>query len=783
MKQVLFVVFCLSGFFCFSQVGPGVWQDHLSNDHCNSVTKFGSKIYSSYQNGLIRFDEKDKEIETLNKINGLNDVGIRLLRANSYNNKLLVIYNNCNIDVIDASENIKNYSDFKLKSLSGKKIVNEVTFHNQLAYLACGFGIVVFDTEKHEIKDTYFIGPNATNLEVYQVALNDSLIFAATPNGMYQSNYKTKALNNFNNWKLDTLTLPKGVYSGVVNVNGTILSAFSQAKRDNTIKNQDTLYTHNGSSGWQRYGSVEANGNVILRLYSFGGMFAYVNEYSILIKNISDDGLVEHINSFNGAVNYGTINDVYIGKDFSQNISYWQADQLNGLFQTYGKHPYFPQNKIKRSGTKSNSTSNIDVFEGTVAVSPSFISITGGFNGVRDGINIYKNNEWSYLPTLDSDGIPLLDVTSVLIDRKDPTKLWVCSWFYGVLEFKNNKLISIKNSTVTPNFPSIYPPENRGEPRCSGLSMDKDGNVWFTHSDQPNFLGVIKKGGVYQNYNFGAARFSRITFVDKNNYVWILHEREGGITVLNHNNFGTPETKYLTKDIGNGNLESNSVFSIAQDKDGKIWVGTAAGIKVFYNPTNIFTKNADIDAQPIKIVQDGNVELLLGKEIVTSIVIDGANNKWVGTAQSGVYCFNPDGQKQIHHFTAENSPLYSNSIIDINYDEVSGDIFIGTEIGIQSYRSTIVEGSEDLSQVIAYPNPVRPNYQGTVLVKGLIDNSVVKITDIYGNMVWETKSTGGQIEWPITTLAGKRVVSGVYTVYCSTTDGELSTMTKILVVN
>src|SRR6185436_19591856 len=106
------------------------------------------------------------------------------------------------------------------------------------------------------------------------------------------------------------------------------------------------------------------------------------------------------------------------------------------------------------------------------------------------------------------------------------------------------------------------------------------------------------------------------------------HDREGGLTVFNHNNFSRPrlDTNYrvLTKEIGKGNLQSNSVYSIAEDKDGKIWVGTAAGIKVFYNPTNIFSKGSDYDAQPIKIVQDGNVELLLGKDIVTSIVIDGA---------------------------------------------------------------------------------------------------------------------------------------------------------------
>lgn len=786
MKKVLLFIFQISVFLSFSQVGPGVWRDHLSMSHCNSVTKAGPKIYASYKNGLVRFYEDEMNLETLNKINGLSDVGINLLRTNPNNGKILVIYDNCNIDVIDANEKIKNYPDFKLKSLSGKKVVNEVSFYKQYAYLACGFGIVVFDTEKHEIKDTYIIGPSASNLEVFQVALNDSLIFAATTLGMYSCNFKTKILNNFNNWKRDTISLPKGVYSGVVNVAGQVLCCYSPGKLDPTKHDLDTFYVFTGNN-WIKYPPMANSGSTAYKLYSFGNLFAYIDPIGVICRDINTGSLENYMSTFNGELNYGTTNDVLIAKDFSGNRSYWRADEKNGLSQTYGTYPYFKQNKINRNGTRSNTTSNIDVYNGVVAVSPSYINVAGTANAITDGINIYKNNEWNYLPTYDLNSNPLYDVTTVLIDRKDQTKMWVGSWLHGIMLYKNNKLVTVWNPTLTTGFSSVYPDDKPGEPRCTGLSQDKDGNTWFAHSDQPNYLGVIKANGQYQKFYFGNGLFSRKTFVDKNNYVWIVHDREGGLTVFNHNGFNAPnyEVNYrvLTKEVGKGNLESNSVYSIAEDKDGKIWIGTAAGIKVIYNPTNIFAKSADYDAQPIKIVQDGNVELLLGKEIVTAIAVDGANNKWVGTAQGGVYCFNPDGQKQLYHFTAETSPLYSNNIIDLNYDEKSGDVFIGTEIGIQSFRSTIIEGSEEFEEVIAYPNPVRPNYQGSVLVKGLIDDSVIKITDINGNMVWETKATGGQIEWPVAALSGKRVTSGVYVVYCSTSDGEQKALTKILVVN
>ena len=182
-------------------------------------------------------------------------------------------------------------------------------------------------------------------------------------------------------------------------------------------------------------------------------------------------------------------------------------------------------------------------------------------------------------------------------------------------------------------------------------------------------------------------------------------------------------------------------------------------------------------------MQDGNVELLLGKEVVTSIVVDGADNKWIGTQTGGVYCFSPDGLKELYHFTVDNSPLYSNAVLDIDYDEVTGDLFFGTELGLQSYRGKIVKGEDNYSNVYAYPNPVKPNYNGTVLIRGLIDNSVVKIVDESGNLAWEGKSTGGQIEWGIANFSGNRVASGVYIVYATSTDGEKRAVSKILVTN
>ncbi len=774
MARALLFLFSSVFFSIYSQVGPRIWQDHVSLNKCNSVAKLGSKIYAANTVGLVRFEQAELSPQSVTKINGLHDVGVKLVRANPYNNKLLVIFENCNIDVIDINDNISNYPDFKLKIFTGKKTINEVTFDKQYAYLACGFGIVLFDTEKQEVKDTYVIGPGGSDLEVYQVALNDSLIFAATPVGIYKSNFKTKNLANFNNWQKVT-NLPTGPYCGLVQVDGKIVTAYAPSKTNQTIQLKDTLYILKNNL-WSRYQDPSASNTINRFCMTEGTKFSFIDQFGFKLVDVNSSATLNYITSYNGNADCRIV-DTYFGKDHVGNVAYWCADLNYGLYQTYAYYPAEPQKSVKRDGVNQPFVSSIDIFNGKIAVSPSHPDAGGGRIYTTEGINVYSKGQWNYIKQNDLQNNRILDINYVYFDRKDTTKYWATSWGTGLLEYKNNKLIGVYNSTNTP-----MKEVSGTDLRPTGIDMDADGNLWFATSDVSRYINVRKKSGVFLSYDLGTPRFTRKIMVDKNNYVWAAHEREGGLTVFKHSNFTNPIFKVLSKDVGSGNLQSNSVFCMTEDKDGKIWVGTAAGVVVFYNPTSIFN-SSNFDAQPIKIVQDGNVELLLGKEVVTAIVVDGANNKWIGTQTGGVYCFSSDGLTQLYHFTAENSPLYSNSIIDLNYYEKTGDVYFGTELGLQSFRSIIIEGEEKYNGIFAYPNPVKPNYQGSVLVKGLVDNSTVKITDESGNIVWEAKSHGGQIEWNISSFSGTRVSSGVYLVYATNSTAEDKAVTKILVIN
>ncbi len=788
MKSGITILLVWLTAICIGQnIPPRTWRDHTNINTANSVCRFNNKVYVSNSNGIVIIDgdyealtinQSKAKFSQLNKANGLNDVGVKLLRVNPNNNKLLVIYQNSAIDIINSSDEVRYFADIKNKIINGKKLINEVFFRGSMAYLACGFGIVVFDTDKFEVKDTYVLGLNGTNTEVYQVAMDDSLIFAATERGLLRCNYKLKNLNNFNNWvKIifpnNPLSAPVG---GVIKTGNKFLATYNPAKVNTSLPQIDTLYESIDNANWAKSNAVSYPSKLFKFSHHTNEFFTIFDQFGLLVRNTANYGLRDYITSFNGK-QINLSDSYFIINESSGQKEYWITDLINGFFYTTGQFPFFRQYKTTNNGLASSLSSQVDIFDGIIASAPSHPDKGGGSIYTRANISYYENDKWVDLPNRNLDSGEIIDLNAVYIDRKDKSRIFGSSFSSGIYEYKNNVLVAVYNQSNTAMQSS----------RIMGMTMDKDGNLWTLNSGQQYYLNVLKKSGGYQTFQFNGPKFTRRLLIDKNNFIWMVHEDEGGITVYNPgSNFNPPQLnvnlKYLNQNAGTGNLGTEGIHCIAEDKDGKLWIGTSAGIRVVYNSSSVFS-SSKFDAEPIKIVQDGNVELLLEKDIVTAITIDGANNKWVGTADGGLYCFNPDGQKQLFHFTKDNSPLYSNNILDVNYDEKTGDVYIATENGLQSYRSTVLEGEEVLTNVIAYPNPVRPNYQGTVLVKGLIDNAIVKITDQSGNIVWETKSKGGQIEWNLTTFANARVKTGVYIIYSTSTDGQQRIATKLLVIN
>jgi hypothetical protein len=774
-KKSFFLIFIILSLCSFSQVKVGQWVDHLSYNYANSIAKVGDKVYVSNGSGLGIYNVGDNSIEKLTKIEGLSDIGVKLLRKNDYNNYLLVIYENTNIDVVKPDGKIINISDIKRKIIPGKKSINEVYFNGNLAYISCGFGIIVFDTEKLEIKDTYFLGNGSTNLEVYQVTKNDTAIFAATPLGIYYGN-KNINLSNYQNWKSLNMGLAPGPYNSIVNFNGKIITNYSEKFKSNTSF-KDTIYELT-ISGWLKY-SINPNymGSENKKLYDYSkyGKLLILDQYGVE-EYTANGARLNYLTNY--GFDYAQINDVF----YENNNNFWVADNKYGLVKSGGA-PWTPNEIIRINGPENNYVNDIDIKDGLLAVAPVYLGDVFNSQWRRDKPNVYQDGEWKSLRSIIPDSI--IDINAVAIDPQDKNHIAFACMSSGVVDVKSNLVQGVYQYGNSP----LVGIDGGSDLRVTGVSFDKNSNLWISVTLGKKCISVRKPNNTWVLLDFEQfvvqPTVSRIIF-DKNDQAWILLPRNVGLMVYKDvNGLSQPNssnTKFLSTAEGNGKLPVTDVRSVCEDKDGKIWVGTSKGISVFYNPENIFT-GASWDSQQILIEQDGHVQILLENDIITALAVDGANRKWIGTESSGVYCLSSDGQQEIYHFTQENSPLYSNLIKDIVTDETTGDVFIATDKGIVSYRTSIIKGFDDFTNVHAFPNPIRPGFSGPVYITGLIDEAEVKITDVSGNLVWSTKSQGGQIEWNLQTFSGTKATSGVYLIYCASANGDKSATSKLLIIN
>jgi streptogramin lyase len=321
---------------------------------------------------------------------------------------------------------------------------------------------------------------------------------------------------------------------------------------------------------------------------------------------------------------------------------------------------------------------------------------------------------------------------------------------------------------------------NTNEVKIGGITFDNSGNLWITNARSSKVLAVKTPKNKWYSYTINSLKNTETIgdiIVDENNFKWITLGKSSGIVVFDDNNTldnaFDDNSKWLT-------FPNNVTVSTAvEDKKGYIWFGTEEGIYVNFQPHKIFTSST---AGERIVVSDGTfAENLLENEKILAIAVDGADRKWITTEGAGVFLVSANGKEQLEHFTAENSPLLSNNVRTVAINQNTGEIFFGTDKGIISYKGTATETKKDFSEVLVFPNPVPEGYAGNIGIKGLVDNSNVKITDLQGALVFENEANGGQFVWNGLNFEGQRVVTGVYLVFVTNKDGEQTMATKILI--
>ncbi len=766
-------ILVLTSPFQGQDIGIGEWRTHLPYSKVIGVAVTGDVIFAATPYSMFTYDTRDNSVTRFDKVKGLSDVGITKIGFNKKLNMVLVAYENTNIDLIYSDGKIVNIPDIKDKDILGKKTINNIMFKDKYAYLSCGFGIVVLDMAREEIFDTYYIGPQGSTIEIFDMTFNDTSFFAATESGIYFADVNAENLADYNQWHKDlSLFQPNQPYNIIQSFAGKVYTNYFNGDEFDG----DTMYVFNGNN-WDYFDPTDMDRH--FQFLARGNEMYMVGRYFVKIYD-SQGNETTRIRNVAGQ----KISPLIIDKGSDKYL--WIGDEKKGLVKNW--------NTYDGEYIKPNGPGTVNVFDLDAGGKNVWVAAGGRQSNwaklyMKDGVFSFIDNTWythnrSNTPALDS----ISDLVVVKVDPKNPNVIYVGSWDHGLLKFVDNELKTIftdKNSTLQKWV------ANTKKILISGLDFDNQHNLWVANSSAPDILSVMKNDGQWRSFNLGGSLSATDVgklMVDKSNQKWLIKRSDGYIIVYSDNNTidnpNDDKVRVLSSSTGNGAIPGSKVYSMATDLDGEVWVGTDKGVCVFYSPENIFESGADFDAKQILVPRNdgsGLADILLETETVTAIIIDGANNKWIGTDRAGVFYLSSDGIQQLAHFTTSNSPLLSNNITGIAIND-DGEVFMGTAKGLISYRGTATPPPKPGSQVYAYPNPVRPEYHGVIAIKGVANKSSVKITDTSGNLVFETRSEGGQAIWDGKNFDGREVASGVYLVFVTNNDGSSKMVTKILII-
>jgi Two component regulator propeller len=749
----------------------GTWKVFMPYGSSLGACDAGDKVYDAGSKSIFSYEKSTGVIQTYDQSTGLNDIGIKTISYDPNTKFLAIAYINSNLDFIQNGTNVYNIPDIKNQSTTGSVAIYSISFLNGNAYVSSDLGISVVNLAQMQITSTYVIGSNGNQIPVYAASFDSVNIYAATAEGVKYAPRNAANLQDFNSWKVfgPAQNLPARQATYVQAYNNKVYAVVPSGN------GSDTLYQYNGSVWSAIYAAAAdtfsslgvTNGNLYFTTWDGpGGSVG-------MLGKIDASGSLS-VNQSQGHVKpYGW---------FESNGVSWEPDYWNGLF----KHTPNGQEKIIPDGPFSSNVFELNCKNNVLDVAPGGVNDSWSFDYNQDGFFVYKNNTWTNRNEFTD---PKLDTfTDILCTASVPSrsKTYFGSYYSGLIEEDDNSgdLNFYTQYSANGLMQSGSGDVNRTKVTC--LFADSSDNLWIGNGGAPSLLKVIRADGTWRKFTvpYNILLLKRIV-VDQQGQIWATSFQTNGVLVFNYgadmDNTSDDQYRLLQTGAGAGGLPSNNVFCIAVDHTGNVWVGTDQGIGTFYCPGSVF--NGGCDATRIRVTLNGYVGYLFGMQTVRALAVDAANRIWVGTTE-GLWLISNDGQTTYLNFTTANSPLPNNQITDISINDATGEVFIGTNGGLVSYQGDAIGAScSDCNSALVYPNPVKPDYNGPIAIKGLTDNAYVKITDASGFLIFQGRANGTQMIWNGNGYDGARAKSGVYLVFSSTDGGKEKRVAKILITN
>jgi len=781
LRRVIVIIIFLFPLFQFSQDFSALWKGHFSYNEIKDVTKGNNIIYAAADNAVFSLDTQTNEMTEITTVNGLSGESISTIYYSEDYELLVIAYENGLIEIVfDNDTEILTVVDVidKVTISPTDKKINHINAYQNLIYISTNYGISVYDLERLEFGDTYFIGNGGSQIPVTQTTIFEDHIYASSlgGNGIRKAPVSSPNLIDFQNWQLVT----SGNWQSIEANENKLYAINSNRKIYQVIGNSvSELFTYSSLPLDLR--SVNSNLIVSTRdeVFIYDSNFANVAQIGINsdFNTQYTSAIIDLENIYIGTKDFGILKaPLDIPSSFEEihpdgpllNIPFSIESEANGLWVTFGEYDLF--------------------------FNPYPLN-SRGFSHLKD-------REW--INNLFSEVLDARCLNSIAVNPFNTDQVFISSFFNGLLEI-NEELPTILYNETNSGLESLVLPNNPNyiDIRLGASIFDKNGLLWTITSriDEPlksfnpstnqwrsyDFTDVIVDG--FSGGNVGYADI----VIGNDETKWIASYKHGLIGFNENGN--NPLIKSINK--VEENMPSEFATALALDNRNQLWIGTFRGLRVLYNTSNFFTEE-NITVDEIIIEEDGIAKELLFEQNVTDIEVDGSNNKWIGTADSGLFYLSPDGQNTIFHFTKDNSPLPSNSISDLSLDKINGILYIATIKGLLSFNSGGSSPIENLEEAFAYPNPVRPGFNiidDKVKIKDISENVNIKITDIEGNLVAEAQSRinqryqgynleidGGTAYWNGKNLASNVVASGVYLVMLSDLDTFETKVLKLMVV-
>jgi len=759
---IILLLFFATSSFSQSTTRIGEWTSYMSHSTGNFVAQSPEYVFFGSNGGLVLINKNNEEIKFVTKVSGLSDISVQTMAWDSKTNRLIIAYRNSNIDIYDPKTNkIVNLPDIlRNTKILGDKIINRIYTSpgSDFAYLACGFGIVELNLKRDEFGFTAFTG-----IPVYEPALYKNLIYIATETGIYSIDKAKANPSDFGQWNAVSV-FGSETYATMAEFNGLLFAVQDQTIYSFDGTTRTPIYKENSSNHTIQY--LSSNKDWLLAGYrcksDCDGKW-YAIDKSNAVKTLDVSCVPRPLYAVLDEKNRGWFADRF------------QAFRSNAKITDPCSFKYFNTPLSAFSTDIALQADRIYVASGGINASYGYLFRGDGFFSYADGDwRVYNRGNNSVMQAYD-----LVDLFKMAIDNRTGL-LYIGTYWGGLMQCDmkdpSRPLIKVFDKNNSSLQGAVG---DAARTRIGGLTYDRKGNLWMTNYLAERPISVLKADGTWKNFATNTNTTLLACASDSANTLWFSVIGQGLLAFNPGDDLNnTSDDKYKLFNNGNSVLTTNNINAIATDLDGSVWVGTANGVFVF-ECGDVF--DAACKGSKRIIVQLDLGGSLLENEDIQCIAIDGANRKWFGT-RNGISVISAAGDALVSRYTKDNSPLYDNLITALRYHADKGEMYIGTGAGLQSLRIDATAGSRnnEFADIYAFPNPVRPEYNGLITIQGMRRNSTVKITDFAGQIVNQGKSNGGIYTWDGLDIKGKKVSSGIYIAWISAGDGFESPDTQSL---